>query len=73
MKQKKSKITTVAIWILLCGWIMCMSSCGSLLYNPSNKAEQVTVTIKQPKKKDEKYCNNNFNLLSLFSCLWARD
>ena len=20
MKQKKSKITTVAIWILLCGW-----------------------------------------------------
>ena len=48
MKQKKSKITTVAIWILLCGWIMCMSSCGSLLYNPSNKAEQVTVTIKQP-------------------------
>ena len=46
MKQKKSKITTVAIWILL----MCMSSCGSLLYNPSNKAEQVTVTIKQPIK-----------------------
>ena len=29
---------------------MCMSSCGSLLYNPSNKAEQVTVTIKQPIK-----------------------
>ena len=50
MKQKKSKITTVAIWILLFGWIMCMSSCGSLLYNPSNKAEQVTVTIKQPIK-----------------------
>lgn len=24
--------------------------CGSLLYNPSNKAEQVTVTIKQPIK-----------------------
>lgn len=27
-----------------------MSSCGSLLYNPSNKAEQVTVIIKQPIK-----------------------
>jgi len=50
MKQEKSKITTVAIWILLCGWMMCMSSCGSLLYNPSNKVEQVTVTIKQPIK-----------------------
>ena len=50
MKQEKSKITTVAIWILLCGWMMCMSSCGSLLYNPSNKVEQVTVNIKQPIK-----------------------
>lgn len=48
MKQKKNKITIITVWILLCGWMMCMSSCGSLLYNPSNKAEQVTVTIKQP-------------------------
>ncbi len=40
MKQKKSKIMIVAIWILLYGCMMCMSSCGSLLYNPSNKAEQ---------------------------------
>ena len=50
MKQKKSKIMIVAIWILLYGCMMCMSSCGSLLYNPSNKAEKVTVTIKQPIK-----------------------
>lgn len=50
MKQKREKTVTVAVWILLCGCVMCMSSCGSLLYNPSNKAEQVTVTIKQPIK-----------------------
>lgn len=46
MKQKRNKITAVAIWILLCGWMMCMSSCRSLLYNPSNKAEQVKIVIK---------------------------
>lgn len=50
MKQKKSKIMIVAVWILLCGCMMCISSCGSLLYNSSNKTEQVTVTIKQPIK-----------------------
>ena len=50
MKQKKSKIMIVAIWILLYGCMMCMSSCGSLLYNPSNKEEQATVTLKQPIK-----------------------
>lgn len=50
MKLKKSKITTVAIWILLCGCMMYMSSCSHLLYTPSNKKEQVTVTIKQPIK-----------------------
>lgn len=46
MKQKRNKITAVTIWILLCGWMMCMSSCGSLLYNPSNKTEQVKIVIK---------------------------
>lgn len=50
MKRKKSKTVTVAVWVLLCGCIMWMSSCSHLLYNPSNKAEQVIVTIKQPIK-----------------------
>ena len=50
MKQKKSKITIITVWILLCGCVVCMGSCSHLLYNPSNKAEQVTVTIKHPIK-----------------------
>lgn len=50
MKQKKSKIKIIAVWILLCGCMICMNSCSHLLYNPSSKAEQVTVTIKQPIK-----------------------
>ena len=50
MKQKKNKITIITVWILLCGCVVCMESCSHLLYNPSNKAEQVTVTIKQPIK-----------------------
>lgn len=50
MKQQGNKTMVVAVWILLCGCMVCMSSCSHLLYNPSNKAEQVTVTIKQPIK-----------------------
>lgn len=50
MKQKKNKITIITVWILLCGCVVWMGSCSHLLYNPSNKAEQVTVTIKQPIK-----------------------
>ncbi|WP_336533318.1 hypothetical protein [Bacteroides acidifaciens] len=50
MKQKKNKIAIITVWILLCGCVVCMGSCSHLLYNPSNKAEQVTVTIKQPIK-----------------------
>lgn len=50
MKQKKNKITIITVWILLCGCVVCMGSCSHLLYNPSNKAEQVTVTIKHPIK-----------------------
>lgn len=41
MKQKKSKITIIAVWILLCGCVVCMESCSHLLYNPSNKVSQI--------------------------------
>lgn len=50
MKLKKNKTTIIAVWLLLCGCMMCMGSCSHLLYNPSNKTEQVTVTIKHPIK-----------------------